>query len=213
MIRPYRPADREAVREISCDTADHGRPVENFFGDRRLVADLLTRYYTDIDPRGVWIAESAGEVVGYLTGALDTRRSQKAMALRVIPRAVLSALPRGTLLHPQTWRMVKAGLETLRRGGHRRQIPFDLYPAHLHINLRENFRGRGAGRALVERFLGQLRELKCPGVHAVVGSLNEASRRFFERMGFAEISRQPTVFIHGGDFKKGETIVFARKVA
>jgi hypothetical protein len=39
-IRPYRAGDREAVREIACDTALAGEPVELFFSDREVFADL-----------------------------------------------------------------------------------------------------------------------------------------------------------------------------
>jgi ribosomal protein S18 acetylase RimI-like enzyme len=212
IIRSYQPKDRSAVREIACDTADHGLPVERFFRDRELVADLLTSYYTDIDPRGVWIAETRSGVAGYLTGALNTDAYRRAMALRVIPPAVFLALMRGTLFHAETWRLIRAGLRTFRLGGHRRRIPWELYPAHFHINLREACRGRHRGRALVERFLQQLREKASPGVHAVVSGDNVRSRRFFERMGFEFFGRQPVVFPEGNVLRRGETIVYVKKL-
>ena len=74
LIRVYRPDDRDAVRTVACDTADRGEPVEGFFRDREVFADLLTRYYTDWEPQSLWVAEAEGRVIGYLTGCLDTRR-------------------------------------------------------------------------------------------------------------------------------------------
>lgn len=92
IIRPYAAGDREAVRRICCDTADAGHPVESFFSDRELIADLLMNYYTDYEPESVWVAEQAagpvitggpaiadepaiaGEMVGSLTGCCDTCR-------------------------------------------------------------------------------------------------------------------------------------------
>src|SRR3989442_159990 len=50
-VRLYEPRDRAAVREICCDTADSGEPVETFFPDREGFADVLTRYYTDLNLR------------------------------------------------------------------------------------------------------------------------------------------------------------------
>jgi hypothetical protein len=49
VIRPSEQRDREAVREICCDTADGGERVESFFPDREVFADLLTLYYTDYE--------------------------------------------------------------------------------------------------------------------------------------------------------------------
>jgi GNAT superfamily N-acetyltransferase len=213
VIRPYAPADREAVREIACDTADHGEPVENFFSDRELIADVLTRYYTDVDSWGVWVAESGGRVAGYLFGALDTPAYQKAMARKVIPPAVWGALGRGLLFRCETWRLVRAGLATFFAGGHRRMIPFDLYPAHLHINLRKGERGHGVGHSLMERYLQQLKENGVPGVHAVVDGGNVRMCHFIEAMGFKSISRQPVYFSRKDGLRRGETIVFARKTA
>ena len=41
----------------------------------------------------------------------------------------------------------------------------EAYPAHLHIDLLERARGRGLGRLLIERLLGELRARGVPGVH------------------------------------------------
>ena len=100
-IRPYEPRDRAAVREICCDTADGGEPSERFFPDREVLADLVTRYYTDFAPQTSWVAEQDGQVMGYLTGCLDTRRSLRTTLWRIVPAAFLKAIGRGLFWHPQ----------------------------------------------------------------------------------------------------------------
>ncbi|MCA1808961.1 MAG: hypothetical protein LC725_05870 [Lentisphaerae bacterium] len=97
LIRQYLPGDRPAVRRISYDTADAGRPADGFFPDRELLADLLTGYYTDYEPESLWVAEEQGRVVGYLAGALDTGRVRRIMAWRLIPRWCFMAVACGTL--------------------------------------------------------------------------------------------------------------------
>src|SRR5512135_4682 len=92
IIRKYRPEDREAVREISWNTADQGRTVDLYFHDHEAVADVLTRYYTDWEPDALWVAECDGRVVGYLTGCLNTRRCNRATLWQVGPRAVAGAV-------------------------------------------------------------------------------------------------------------------------
>ncbi len=84
-VRPYEARDRAAVRQICADTADAGQPVESFFPDREVFADLLTNYYTQFEPQSTFIADNDGEVVGYLTGCLDTKRFLSTMKWRIVP--------------------------------------------------------------------------------------------------------------------------------
>ena len=182
-VRRYGPHDRTAVREICCDTADHGEPVEHFFPDRSVFADVLTRYYTDFAPATTWVAEQDGRVVGYLTGCLDTRRYLRVMALRIVPAAVWLALWHGSLWH----RFVRLNL---RFSSSERQALVAEYPAHFHLNLRTGFRGHGTGRQLLEQFLEQARQAGSAGIQAGVSEANAAGRKFFERAGFVVLARE-----------------------
>lgn len=59
------------------------------------------------------------------------------------------------------------------------------FPAHLHINLAPEARGRGIGRELVERFAHDVAAAGVPGFHVVTGA---ASRNvsFYRRCGLTE---------------------------
>lgn len=210
-VRAYHPLDLAAVRAIACDTADRGDPVEPLLDDRQLVADLLTGYYTRYEPSSLWIADCDGEVVGYLTGCLDSRRFRRVMACRVVPPAVLSAIGRGGLLRHQSWRWLWSSVHTTRLGGIR-DTHLAEYPAHLHLNIRQEFRGRGLGRLLLERFLEQARSQRVHGTHATVRFDNASSRRFFEYMGFEEIGRYPVVVPYGQHYERHETVVFGKSL-
>ena len=82
-------------------------------------------------------------------------------------------------------------LKNLQLGGFNRKDLFGLYPAHLHINLEELFRHQGLGAALVERFLGQIRQAHLSGVQASVCQDNRVACDFFERLGFSVLGRYP----------------------
>lgn len=57
------------------------------------------------------------------------------------------------------------------------------FPAHLHINLRSDTRGRGLGSLLIERFVADVARAGLPGVHVVTGAhLRNVS--FYRRNGF-----------------------------
>jgi ribosomal protein S18 acetylase RimI-like enzyme len=193
VIRPFAAGDRPAVRRIACDTADCGQPVERFFPDREIFADLLTRYYTDFEPESSQVGEQGGVVVGYLNGCLETTRHDHLMKAKVLPAVLAKTFFRGTWFRPQAMRFV------LRNMGvwvsHRYEPPLDLtqYPAHLHVNLAPDFRGHGLGRMLVETFLNHVADRGVAGVHASVREDNEKGRRFFERLGFREIAMHPVL--------------------
>jgi ribosomal protein S18 acetylase RimI-like enzyme len=80
------------------------------------------------------------------------------------------------------------------------RTPEDLvaeYPAHLHIDLLERLRGRGLGRTLIERLLGELRGRSVPGVHLGVDIHNANGIGFYEHLGFREVAREPGGLLMG----------------
>jgi GNAT superfamily N-acetyltransferase len=207
IIRSYRPEDRAAVREISWNTADRGRPFDLYFHDCEAVADALTRYYTDWEPGSLWVAECDGGVVGYLTGCLDTRRANPIIVRKIIPKAVGGAIGRGALGRAETWRLLAALAATALLGG-MPKVDLRKYPAHFHINLRQGFRGGGLGRRLVESFRQQVQDGGLRGIHVVAWSDNEGGRRFFEAMGFRPLRQQPLILPRGRGFKRTSTVVY-----
>ncbi len=226
-IRLYEPRDRAVVREICCDTADAGNPVERFFPDREVFADALTRYYTDLAPEATWIAEDAGQVVGYLTGCFDTRRFLRAMAFRIGPAAFFKALGRGSLWHPLTWRLFLAQFcrasapladssntsTTASEGAYptTRNL-LKEYPAHVHINLCQTARGGGVGEQLLEAFLRQAKEAGIAGVHANVSEGNAGGRKFFEKFGFVPHGRENRFRLPDAPDKQTFTIVYGKRL-
>jgi ribosomal protein S18 acetylase RimI-like enzyme len=188
-IRPYEPRDREAVRAICLETA-YGGGGEGVI-DPGLLVDLMTRAYTDFAAGSLLVAEREARVVGYLAGGFDEEALRRIQVRRVVPAAVARALGRGLLWRRELWRLLgdlPGYLSAARKG----EAPDEEgYPGHLHINLRAEARGAALGSRMVERFLREARERGLPGVRAVVYETNVPARRFFERLGFQPLGRQP----------------------
>jgi GNAT superfamily N-acetyltransferase len=72
------------------------------------------------------------------------------------------------------------------------------YPAHLHINLRHDVRGRGLGSALMECFVADVAAAGLTGVHIVTGA-GLRNVHFYKNNGFA--------FEHEFSWK-GKSLVF-----
>lgn len=191
LIRPYQVSDRPAVRQICADTADRGGPVENFFPDRGIFADLVTSYYTDFEPGSLWVAVLDGQAVGYLSGCLDSRRYLFTMALRIFPKVAIRAILRGIFFRKEVWRLIVAGCKSAMRGGFKRGLPLDKYPAHLHIDIQDGFRGKELGRRMMEEFFAQASSSGSKGIHLVTLEANNRACRFFERLGFSVFGKYP----------------------
>ncbi len=212
LIRPYRPADRAAVRHLCCETADRGLPAESIYDDDTLVADLMTNYFIRHEPQGIWVADAGGQVVGYVTGTLYPARFDRWQLWWIVPRAVLSAVLRGALGRLQTRRLLRATYVTWRRGGFPRHVSTREYPAHLHVNIAEGFRGQRVGRRLVEHFLAHARVAGRAGVHVILRADNEPACRLFERLGFALLRRYPLVLPHRAAYVETQALVYGKRL-
>lgn len=184
VIRRYEPADREAIRRICFETGYMGESIEWIWRDRESFADLITRYYTDREPESIQVATRGGDVVGYLTGCVDSERARGNAAAEV-----RRLLLRGGLLRPGFGAfLARAAFDTLRDRNLRGEALFDArFPAHLHIDLLPEGRGRGLGRRLMDGWFDHLRDLGVPGVHLGTFAENRAAIRFFAGCGLERL--------------------------
>ncbi|MBU1869541.1 MAG: GNAT family N-acetyltransferase [Candidatus Omnitrophica bacterium] len=181
-IRKYKAADRASIRKICCDTAFMGEPVESFFNDRKILADLLTLYYTDYEPESVFVAEDNGQVIGYLLGCKDTIRKEKVFSKKIFPKVLFDFLLRGLIFDMKSLRLFLNVFKSLRRGEFNHQKVPVIYPAHLHIDIEADFRKQGLGTRLMDEFFKYLRENNITGVHLC--TFSEQGRSFFLKVGF-----------------------------
>lgn len=209
-IRPYSDNDRIEIRKICCDTADLGRPVESFFSDRDIFADLITSYYTDFEPESVFVAEVDNRLAGYLLGCLNTKRYIYITAFFILPVIIIKALFRGTFFKKNTIEMFRLIIKSWQAGGFKRKMPLAKYPAHLHIDIKQDFRRKGLGRKLMEKFLFKAKEAKVKGVHLSTREDNAQACVFFERCGFVRVDSYPMFFPSNGEAVAGRTVIYAK---
>ena len=192
-IRPFQPSDQPAVFEIAADTAAFGASVETFLEDRRLFQEAFYAYYTRFESAHSWVACLGDPVVGFLMGCPDTTLKDPLWQRLVLPGVIGKALRGGYHLGQKTWRFAFSLLwDTLR--GHLPHPDLTLYPAHLHINVREGFRGAGLGRQLIETYVGHLRGLGVPGVHLDTTSENRLACHLYEATGFRILAAAPNTY-------------------
>ena len=183
IVRKFTHDDSKEVERIAADTAFFGKPVEAFLEDRHLFIDAFIRFYTEYLPAYIWVGEYAGQTVGYICGSPHPGAGKNEASLRIhlemIRNLILGKYRIGTL----TWRYAMRGLWSVLRG----QNPaadYRQYPAHLHINLDENFRGLGIGRMLLEVFIAEMKAEGVSGIQLHTTAENLAACHLYEKMGF-----------------------------
>lgn len=190
-IRPYQPADRASLMKIAADTAFFGAPIETYLNDRRIFQDYFYAYYTDYEPEHAWVAVADGNVVGFLTGCIDTRRQIQVTKKKLLPRVLLRLVTGKYKLGAKT-RLYYRKLRIAQRPENMAYVNLDHYPAHLHINVDAEWRGHGIGQRLMQMYLDQLIYLGIPGVHLGTTSENEAACRLYSQLGFKLLDSKPT---------------------
>jgi ribosomal protein S18 acetylase RimI-like enzyme len=192
-IRPFIQSDRQAVFKIGGDTAFFGAPIEAYMEDRTAFLDAFYAYYTDLEPEHAWVAAANGNVVGFLTGCVNTRVHDSKIRGVIIPRVAGNLLRGKYHFGKRSMRYFSGLIGGIFRDEYT-HVDLNKYPAHLHINVDAGWRGYKLGFRLMEAYLGQLRELGIPGVHLGTTSLNEIACRLYEKMGFRLLDTRPDRF-------------------
>lgn len=181
IIRKYLPQDRESVRDIAWNTALMGESAAAFFEGKEVFSDILTLYFTDYEPESSFVAESDGQVVGYLLGAKDVKlMSKKTFAIGF--KLLLKVILRGTLLSKKNLHFVFKLIASVSKGEFNDPHFAKDYPATLHINLKDGWRASGLGSKLISAYLGYLSQLGVKGVY--LATMSDQASIFFSKQGF-----------------------------
>jgi ribosomal protein S18 acetylase RimI-like enzyme len=191
LVRLYQPSDRGAVHRIAADTAFFGAPVESFLPDRRLFSDFFMAYYTDGEPEHLWVADAGPQVAGYFAGSLGGRKLKVGHARAIL--RVVSGFASGRYNDPKVALKFASRMVSAARRGEYPSTPSRAeYPAHLHINVDEAFRGQQVGSQLMNAGLAGMTAAGAPGIHLNTTSYNAAAVKMYEKIGFKLLSSRPT---------------------
>jgi ribosomal protein S18 acetylase RimI-like enzyme len=185
-VRRYEPRDREAVRQLCCNTGFLGKPIDPVFEDREMFADYLTSYYTDAEPESAFVVLVNGEVRGYLLGSRRPWRQQLYNAwnnLRLLARGIArysryneASKKFVRWILTQAWREVPAAPRRV---------------AHFHFNVMPEARQLTTTKAMAEAYFDHLR---AHGEKQVYGQIVVFEDRrgvgLFERYGFKVLNKR-----------------------
>ncbi|MBO1740947.1 GNAT family N-acetyltransferase [Leifsonia sp. TF02-11] len=193
-LRPYAAGDDIALRDVCLRTGDAGGDATGLYPDDELLADIFLMPYLRFEPELASVLISDDRPVGYLVATADS--------VRFAERYRREWLPWFAERHPRPERSdglkperSDSALERVLELGHAPEHAIgpdqEAFPAHLHIDLLPAAQGRGWGRVLIRRLLGQLRAVGVPGVQLGVGERNRNAQAFYRRLGFHPLPSTP----------------------
>lgn len=187
-IRLARPQDQAAAYYVCLKTGDHGRDGEPFYGDD---PDALGRIfvgpYLVFEPELSLVLEDEAGVCGYCLAALDSRTFYERYEREWRPQLCAQfPAPAGD---PGEWTRAETVHSWYHNPDYFCPEPYEEYPSHLHIDLLERARGKGIGRAMMERQMDELRRRGSSGGHVNVSVHNARALPFYRKLGFHELIR------------------------
>lgn len=186
-VRSYRPDDLGALYDICLKTGDTGEDATHLYRDPNLLGHLYAAPYAVLEPDLTFVLEDGGGVCGYILGAFDSGAFYDRLEAEWFP-PLREQYPEPSG-NEESWRrdesIVKQFYDELQKSPF-----FKAYPSHLHIDLLPRAQGSGNGRALMETFLGALKEKGSSGVHLGTSPRNTRAERFYLKMGFYELKRR-----------------------
>ncbi|KAI0638294.1 hypothetical protein C8Q77DRAFT_423463 [Trametes polyzona] len=210
-VRPFLPGDEPRLSLICCQTGANGGDSTSHLLDDSVLGEIFVLPYAHRHPDLTFVvvaqsaqsesAEAEAEVVvGYACATDDSDAFYTWYGEEWWP----SPMHGGRFHRPTAEELERAeGAERERLVRQREMLSFEdtkgpkptppefdlteQYPAHLHINLLPECRGRGLGRELIERLCEALRRKGSRGVHLAAGDNNDDAAIFYTKIGFAEV--------------------------
>jgi GNAT superfamily N-acetyltransferase len=185
-IRPFKPADLEALYAISLATGHEGRDASHLYEDGRLIGLIYSAPYAALEPQLALVAKDDEGVAGFAVGTLDTKKWHDRLELEWWPKlrceyADPSAIP------PTKWSADQRRAFAIHHPERPPRQLAEAYPTHLHLNLSSRVQGRGAGALLFSEWMLRASQQGAKATHVGINRANARAVRFWSKQGFAQL--------------------------
>lgn len=200
-IRPYRPADLDALYQICLLTGHNGGDATALYRDPWVIGHVHAAPYGIFQPSLAFVAQDDAGVGGYILGALDTDSFEERLEREWWPRL------RGRYPDPpadvpaEEWTADQRKAHQIHHPFRSRAEVAARYPSHLHIDMVPRLQAGGNGRRLMSALTGALREQGSPGVHLGVHAVNTRAVGFYRHVGFTELHAGEGAVVFGMDLR------------
>jgi GNAT superfamily N-acetyltransferase len=189
IVRDYRPGDEGPAYYVCLKTGNNGDDGEPFYReDPDALGRIFVGPYLKFEPSLALILEDERGVCGYALAALDSRSFYERYVKEWLPE-LQASFPEPTG-DPATWNRSQAIHYLYHHPAPYCPEPYDVYPAHLHIDLISRAHRQGHGRRMMDEVMRRLQAQGAPGVHLGMAPDNERAFGFYTTLGFHELCRR-----------------------
>lgn len=174
------------MRWLCCQTGYLGKPIDSVFEDRKLFADYLTAYYTDVEPESCFVMEQEGVVKGYLLGSRRPLRQQVHSFFQNIGLFV-----RGMLRYRLYNQATREFIGWILKNSWKEVPAAPRRTAHFHFNVLPEAQSFAGTHVMMNAYFDYLR---ARGEKAVFGQMvtfeSRRGARVLERFGFQVLEKR-----------------------
>ena len=161
---------RDRVRFVCLSTGPDNALTDKKTGD--YIVNSYCNYYIDCEPENCFVlTDDDDSAVGYILCAQDLKKYKK------------NFKPYGKIVKRN------AGIYNFEVFAEHFALGLfsSKYPAHMHIDILDDYTGQGYGSQMIEKLLKHLTDKGIKGIMLIVSSGNSDAVRFYKRHGFSVI--------------------------
>lgn len=206
--------DERQMRELVFENAFLGKPFDVICPCKQWFSDVVLTPYIRHQPENIHVAidMTSGALIGYLTGSMGGKEFEKLqydmVRRRVVSLAVSLTMP--WTLFDQSSRLFAA--HVIFKGESERPSHPDS-GVHWHFQVDRDFRGRGIGTQMLQRFVEDAIAAGFDLIWAEVTSYPEKPRSYFEDRGWSIYDAKPTGIFGGHADFPVETLCITRPLS
>lgn len=168
-VRKYKISDKENVRKICYDNSSDNKLYRD---NPKLLLTLFCDYYINEEPDNCFVAvNEKDEAIGYIICSENFNSYLKKY-------------------RPYMKKLLKMGFKhwiDKLFSNFREKKTAQYYPAHLHIDIDNNYQRMGIGTKLLDALHKHLKEKSIAGIHLETGESNVKAVNFYNKYGFTRV--------------------------
>ena len=174
--------DHPALNLVCLRTGDSGLDATAREDDPDLLGLIYSVPYQVLEPDFAFVVEGPNGVCGYILGTPDSAAFYERAGREWFPPLASRLADPGP--DESRWQ----GSDWARRAIHHPEFIYPealhAWPAHGHIDLLEEARGKGIGSRGMRHLMAKLREASAQGMHLHVSPKNHGAQAFYRTLGF-----------------------------
>lgn len=191
LIRKCTKKDKKGVVNVCYHTGYFGEDAEGHFQDKKLFGLMFCSYYPIFEPHNSFVAVvknyGSEKIVAYTLSTLDSKFQEKIFKKRILWKLLLRSFLITSWRYFHDFKLELQFLMNLLRfknlGGGVSEF-YNEYPAHLHIDILEEFQHRGIGTKLISALETHLKKMKIKGVCLGTSERNNKAIPFYKKNGY-----------------------------